>query len=321
MQILRGIPQAATRSTALTVGNFDGVHIGHQALLSRLREAASERRLSASVLTFEPHPREFLSPQSAPPRLTGLREKVRLIDRCNIDFVYVQRFDAAFSALSARDFLQKLEHIATRFLIVGDDFRFGRERAGDFSFLEQATRNFEVERMSSVTIDNERVSSSAVRAALARNDFNRARLLLGRHYSISGRVIHGAKLGARLGFRTANIELGRKRPPIAGIFVVEMAIENARPLRGVASLGFRPTVSDSEKPVLEVHVFDFDAVLYGKCATVFFLHKLRDEAKYRDLDTLSKQIAKDVEDAKNYFSAQKTRDAALPLSRGPSPLG
>jgi riboflavin kinase/FMN adenylyltransferase len=301
MQIIRGISSAPARRIALTIGNFDGVHLGHRALLAHLAEAAEERKLATAVLTFEPHPREFFSPGSAPARLTDLREKARLLSENDVDLLYVQRFDAAFSRLSAHDFVRALDRMGARFVIVGDDFRFGRERTGDFGFLEKAAKRFELSRMDSVMVDGERVSSSAIRVALAEGRFARAKLLLGRDYSISGKVIHGDKLGAKLGFPTANVQLKNERPPIAGIFVAEIAIADGKRRQGVASLGFRPTVSDSSALVLEAHIFDSEDVLYGEHATVFFLHKLRDEAKYGDLKALSKQIAIDVENAKTWF--------------------
>ena len=304
MQIIRGISSAAARPIAMTIGNFDGVHLGHRALLAHLREAAAERKLATSVLTFEPHPREFCSPRSAPPRLTGLREKARLISESNVDLLYVQRFDAAFSRLSAHDFVHALERMDARFLMVGDDFRFGRERMGDFAFLQKTAKRFELRRMHSVTVDGERVSSSAVRAALTEGHFARAESLLGRDYSLSGKIVHGNKLGAKLGFPTANIQLKNKRPPIAGIFVAEIAVADGERRQGVASLGFRPTVSDSNVLLLEFHIFDFEDILYGEYATVFFLHKLRDEAKYGDLKMLSEQIAKDVKNAKAWFGIE-----------------
>jgi riboflavin kinase / FMN adenylyltransferase len=307
MQIVRGNCSRSARPTALTIGNFDGVHLGHLALLAQLREAAAHRRIPSSVLTFEPHPREFFSPASAPARLTSFREKVRLLAQCNVDRLYVQRFDSTFSQLSAGAFVNVLDLLGTCFLLVGDDFRFGRDRMGDFSFLESARKNFDLGRMGSVRVGGERVSSSAIRAALAKGDFAKAKSLLGRDYSISGKVTHGAKLGAKLGFPTANVHLNNSRPPLFGIFVVEVALANQARLPGVASLGVRPTIVENGAPTLEVHLFDFSHDLYGERITVFFLHKLRDEAKYAGLETLGKQIDKDVENAKAYFRDQRPR--------------
>jgi riboflavin kinase/FMN adenylyltransferase len=216
----------------------------------------------------------------------------------------VRRFDFAFSQLSAETFVRALDRLGTHFLLIGDDFRFGKDRAGDFSFLESTPKNFELERMESARVDGERVSSSAIRAALGRGDFAKAKLLLGRDYSISGKVVRGDKLGAKLGFPTANVQLENQRPPLSGIFVVEVEIGERNRLRGAASLGVRPTIVKNGLATLEAHLFDFAGDLYDRRITVFFLHKLRDEAKYADLETLSEQIARDVENAKNYFRAQ-----------------
>jgi riboflavin kinase/FMN adenylyltransferase len=304
MLIRRGLPSALARPTALTIGNFDGVHLGHQALLSQLKAAANARNLPVSVLTFEPHPREFFAPGAAPARLTTFREKSELLAACRVETLYVQRFDSEFARLSARQFVHDVEDLGARYLLVGDDFRFGKDRAGDFALLKSGS--FELRSMASVTLDGERVSSSAIRTALAAGDFAKASRLLGRDYSISGKVVHGDKLGAKIGFPTANVQLKNKRPPLSGIFAVELSgIENAR-LPGVASLGVRPTISANGKPTLEVHLFDFDANVYGERVSVFFLHKLRDEAKYADIEVLKRQIGKDVDSAKAWFAHRQS---------------
>lgn len=303
MFIRRGFPSSSASATALTIGTFDGVHLGHQALLARLKTAATERNLPVSVLTFEPHPREFFSRDAAPARLTGFCEKSELLAAYGLDTVYVKRFDAKFAELSAEQFLRLIETLGARYLLVGDDFRFGKDRAGNFSLLKSG--DFELQRMESVLLAGERVSSSAIRAALAAADFAKASRLLGRDYSISGKVVHGDKLGAKIGFPTANVQLKNKRPPLSGIFAVELSRIAESRLPGVASLGLRPTVSAVGKPTLEVHLFDFDADIYGRRVSVFFLHKLRDEAKYADLKTLTAQIGKDVENAKAWFAARQ----------------
>lgn len=294
---------------ALTIGNFDGVHLGHQAMLSRLKDAAHRLGLPACVMTFEPHPREFFAPDQAPTRLTSLREKLQLLAQSEVDCVHICRFNYDFARISAEEFITRIlnQELSVRWLLVGDDFRFGARRAGDFTMLQTfaAENGFAVEVMPSVIIEDQRVSSTAIRQALASGDLNSARKLLGRAYSISGRVIDGDKLGKQIGFPTANIQLKHNRPPLSGIFAVAVrgAIRSspATELPGVASLGVRPTVHENGKPVLEVHLFDFNQEIYGHHLQVDFLHKLRDEEKYADLDTLILQIKKDVAQAKDFF--------------------
>jgi riboflavin kinase/FMN adenylyltransferase len=317
MRITRGIPVAANSAVALTIGNFDGVHLGHQAMLAELVRAARERRLPACVLTFEPHPREFFAPDQAPPRLTSLREKLELLAARGIDHVHVCRFNYELAQISAREFIERvlIAGLGVRWLLVGDDFRFGARRAGDFVTLKQAAPRFgfEVKAMESHTLDGERVSSTAVRTALASGDLSRAARLLGRAYSISGRVVRGDGLGRTLGFPTANVQMKHNRPPLTGIFAVEVKGIAERVVRGAASLGVRPTVKQQGRPVLEVHVLDFDGELYGRHVRVDFLHKFRDEEKYADLATLTRQIALDVENAKDYFltaEAQRRKGSA-----------
>jgi riboflavin kinase/FMN adenylyltransferase len=290
---------------ALTIGNFDGVHRGHQAMLQRLTQAAGSAGLMSCVLTFEPHPREFFDPTNAPARLTSLREKLDLFAAHGVERAHICRFNASFARLGAAEFIEKILHrgLQAKWILVGDDFRFGAKRAGDFNLLQQsaASCGFEVAAMESVTVDEVRASSTAVREALAAGKLEWAAHLLGRPYSISGRVMHGEKLGRKIGFPTANIRMKHNKPPLAGIFAVELHGLGDHALQGVASLGVRPTVTDSGRAVLEVHLFDFDEHIYGHHVQVDFLHKLRDEEKYPDLDTLTRQIARDVENAKAYF--------------------
>jgi riboflavin kinase/FMN adenylyltransferase len=303
----RSLEAVALGPVALTIGNFDGVHRGHQAMLARLAAAAGTRGLPATVLTFEPHPREFFAPQSAPTRLTSLREKLELLAAHGVERVHVQRFSAAFAGLPPEAFVERalVAGLRARWVLVGDDFRFGAKRAGDFAFLADAARRhgFDLEAMPTVSDGGVRVSSSAVRDALARGDLARAHELLGRPYSISGRVVHGEKLGRALGFATANVQLKHNRPPLGGIFAVRVHGIGAAPLQGVASLGVRPTVHAVGKPVLEVHLFDFTADLYGAHLRVEFLAKLRDEARYPDLDALKAQIARDCAQARDVLRA------------------
>ena len=309
MHTWRKVPSRAKTPIALTIGNFDGVHLGHQAILSRLKDTASRLGLPACVMTFEPHPREFFAPDQAPVRLSSLREKLTCLIQTEVDCIHICRFNYDFARIGSEQFIADIlnKELAVRWLLIGDDFRFGARRAGDFAMLQSlsAENNFTVEAMPSVTIDGQRVSSTATRQALANGDLDTARKLLGRPYSISGRVVDGDKLGRQLGFPTANIQLQHNRPPLSGIFVVSvygaMPSSPATPLRGVASLGVRPTTHDNGKPVLEVHLFDFHQKIYGQHLQVNFLHKLRDEEKYVDINTLIRQIEKDVAQAKSFF--------------------
>ena len=290
---------------AVTIGNFDGVHRGHRALLDRVTSKARELKIGSCVLSFEPHPREFFAGKDAqsrvPARLTRLRDKLELMAAAGIGRVHIARFDARFASLSAAEFIDKVlvRGIGTRWLAVGRDFRFGKGRAGDYAALEEAAGRcgFALESVADVSLDGERVSSSAVRMALQAGDLRRAERLLGHTYSISGRVAHGAKLGRDLGFPTANIPL-RRAPPLAGIYVVD--IEDFGP--GVASVGRRPTVNPVSLPLLEVHLLDWQGDLYGKHLRVCFLEKLRDEEKYAGLEPLKNAIARDVRRAREYFA-------------------
>ncbi|OQY70468.1 MAG: riboflavin biosynthesis protein RibF, partial [Rhodocyclaceae bacterium UTPRO2] len=223
MRVFRGIPARATHSTVLTIGNFDGVHRGHRALLARLTGLAQQAGLPAAVMTFEPNPREFFAPQSAPARLASLREKLQLLAECGVDQAYVCAFNQRFAALGADAFVERIVRgLGVRHLMIGDDFRFGKGRSGDFALLQQAGKEhgFGVEAMETLVHEGERVSSSAVREALDAGDLEHAERLLGRPYCISGRVIHGQKLGRKLGYATANIQLKRLKAPLSGIFVV-----------------------------------------------------------------------------------------------------
>jgi riboflavin kinase/FMN adenylyltransferase len=306
VQVFRGLPDRAHshRPIALTIGNFDGVHRGHQAMLGRLTEAAEDLTLPSAVLTFDPHPREFFAPGSAPPRLSTLRGKLEQFAAHGVGEVRVARFDAALAALPAAGFIEDIlmRRLGTRWVLVGDDFRFGRGRSGDLSLLRSAASTFSVEAMPTVVVDGERASSTAVRRALAAGELDHAAALLGRPYAIGGRVAHGDKLGRSLGFPTANIVL-RHAPPLAGIFAVRVHGLGTAPRAGVASLGVRPTVKEGAKPLLEVFIFDFDEAVYGRRVKVEFLCKLRDEERYADLDTMTRQIRADVAQAREYFAA------------------
>lgn len=314
MQIRRSVPYAATSPVALTIGNFDGVHLGHQAMLAKLRAAAAARGLPACVMTFEPHPREFFAPDQAPVRLTSMREKLELLAAHGVERTHVLRFNFALAQVTAQEFIERIlvRGLGVRWLQVGDDFRFGARRSGDLDMLKaRALRHgYDVEAMATVVLDGERVSSSAVRDALVAGDLVKAARLLGRPYSISGRVVRGDRLGRALGFPTANVQMKHNRPPLTGIFAVEFRRGSGALLQGVASLGVRPTVkAQGAAPVLEVYVFDFNEQIYGEHVRVDFLHKFRDEARYVDLETLKQQIARDVEHARSFFARREAASA------------
>ena len=289
---------------ALTIGNFDGVHRGHQAMLARLIDAAEDLGLPPAVMTFEPHPREFFAPAGAPPRLSTLRAKLDLFRAYGVAITYVARFNARLASLTAGEFVTDvLENgVNAHWVLVGDDFRFGRGRQGDLALLRATARGFSVEAMRTVEVAGERASSTAVRNALATGDLARAAALLGRNYAISGHVGHGDKRGRGLGFPTANVAL-RRTPPLTGIFTVRVHGLPGGPRTGVASVGVRPTVKTDGKPLLEVFMLDFNETIYGRRITVEFLHKLRDEARFPDVDTLVRQMGRDVADAREYFAA------------------
>jgi riboflavin kinase/FMN adenylyltransferase len=301
MVVTHGKPDPARGRCALTIGNFDGVHRGHRALIERVGAKARELGAESCVLTFEPHPREFFAGTAAPARLTRLRDKLELMAAAGVQRVHVARFDAAFAALPAERFIEEVlvRGLGVRWLLVGRDFRFGARRSGDYAALEKAAARhaFALETMPDVLLEGERVSSSAVRAALQAGDFSRAERLLGRPYMLGGHVVHGARLGRDLGFPTANLLL-RRSPPLGGIYVVEVEGYG----RGVASVGRRPTVNPVPAPLLEVHLLDWEGELYGKRLRVRFLRKLRDEAKFDGLPALREAIARDAEQARKYFA-------------------
>ncbi|TYQ13877.1 UNVERIFIED_ORG: riboflavin kinase/FMN adenylyltransferase [Zoogloea ramigera] len=311
MKVFRGLPNAASRAPcALTIGNFDGVHLGHQALLARVREAAGDLGLEAAVMTFEPHPREFFAQKSgdlsrAPARIANLRDKLQSLSDNGIDRVIVEHFSSSFAALTPQEFTEKVlvEGLHVKWLMVGDDFCYGARRAGNVQMLQEAGERygFHVETLPTVMNGSTRISSSAVRTALAEGDFIRAEALLGHPYAMSGHVIHGQKLGRTLGFPTLNLRVPH-RPALMGIFIVQVHGLADQPLPAVASLGVRPTVDDSGRVLLEVHIFDFAQNCYGKQVRVEFLQKIRDEEKYIDLPTLTAAIDRDADIARAYFA-------------------
>lgn len=314
MLVFRAIPSAFEVPAVLTIGNFDGVHLGHQALLARARSVAADigAGCRAAVMTFEPHPREFFSHEASPLRLTSLREKLQRFRCADMDAAYVCRFNRALAGMSADAFIDRLlvRGVGVQHVIVGDDFRFGQGRAGDFALLKLAgaSAGFSVESLTSVQVDGERVSSSAVRAALERGDLDRAARLLGRAYSITGRVEHGAKLGRTLGFPTANVQLKHRSLPLSGVFVVRVSGDGFSDLPGAASLGVRPSVEGDPRPTCEVHLLDFERSLYGQHITLRFEHMLRAQRKYDSLDALSAAIADDVAQTRTWFACNPTKN-------------
>lgn len=305
MLMTHGWP-AASRRNAITIGNFDGVHLGHQAMLARLTARAASVGAAPTVLTFEPHPREIFTPDAAPTRLTSLREKLEILRALGVAHVHVCRFTRPFAALSAQEFVQRIlvDGLQARYVLVGDDFRFGAKRAGDVALLQTmgAQHGFETETLATVEAAGQRASSTAVREALAAGDMAQAAQLLGRPYSISGRVVGGDQLGRKIGYPTANIQLKHNRPPLKGIFAVHVQGLERPDWPGVASLGTRPTVHTDGRPTLEVHLFNFERSIYRQHLRVEFLHKLRDEAKFPSLDSLIAQIGEDARQARELLN-------------------
>jgi riboflavin kinase/FMN adenylyltransferase len=289
----------------LTIGNFDGVHLGHQALIKRIKTSSEELGVPSMVMTFEPQPLEYFAPERAVPRLTRFREKFTLLAQTSVDQVWVVRFNAEFAALTADEFIQQILHkkLRVKHLIVGADFRFGRDRQGDIAMLRTigAQLGFTVEAMPDVIVTGERVSSTRIRKALVANDLALAEGLLGRPYSMMGKVVYGHQLGRQLGFPTANIYLHRMATPVHGIYVVQVHGLRKKPLPGVANVGVRPTVGGT-RIILEVYLFDFNHTIYGKAVTVEFCKKLREEERYDNLELLRLQMEKDAEQARAYFA-------------------
>lgn len=299
MQVFRHIPTMRQQPCALAIGNFDGMHLGHQALLKKLTETAKALNLTSAVMTFEPHPREFFAPESAPPRLSSLREKLEHFADAGVDNTYVCRFNRRFAKVTPQEFMQNIlrDALNAQAILVGEDFRFGAMRAG--SILDFIEAKFNLISLPQVDLDAARVSSTRVRTALAAGNLQEAASLLNRPYSMSGKVVHGAKRGRQLGFPTANIHMRHERPALTGVYAVKLDGMNS-----VANLGVRPTIAGVPKLLLEVHVLDFNGDLYGKHMHVEFLHKIRDEHKFEGLDALKAQIALDIKVARNFFQNQ-----------------
>ena len=305
-KIIRGFHNLSPSSEGCvaTIGNFDGVHLGHQAVLSQLALKGDMLGLPATVITFEPQPTEFFLPAKAPPRLSRFREKVEALRSYSIEQLCVLRFNEVLAGMSANDFIQKLlvKGLNVRYLVVGDDFKFGKDRKGDFALLKKMgeEHNFQVVNMHTFAIAETRVSSTRIRQALTAGDLMLAQTLLGHPYKMSGRVAHGDKRGRTLGYPTANIHLHRAKVPLTGVYAVRLYGLEDEPIEGIANVGVRPTIGEGNT-LLEVHLFDFNKDIYGENVQVYFLHKVRDEKKFDGLPALVSQIERDCQSARNYF--------------------
>ncbi len=308
MRLIKGLPHTGhyLNGCALTIGNFDGVHLGHQAVINKLAETGRTLNLPAVLLTFEPQPLEFFLGDKAPARITRLREKAVLLSKLPVDDLAVVRFNNAFAGLDAEQFVNDIlvNRFNVKYLVVGDDFRFGKNRQGDFASLKQAggKHGFTVTDTETFKVNNDRISSTAVRTALAKGDITAAESMLGHRFSVCGRVVHGNKRGRELGFPTANINLARLASPVSGVFAVTVSGITAEECYGVANIGVRPTLNGSNETVLEVHLFDFNGDIYGKQVSVNFLRKLRNEQRFATLEALRTQIGIDVAQAHKIFA-------------------
>ncbi len=308
MQFFRALHNIQTfeQGCVLTIGNFDGVHLGHQRVLNKLKATAQALGLPTVVMVFEPQPKEWFDAQTSPARLSTLAEKIQLLQAQGIDALACMAFNNRFRSLSAEQFVKQVlvDGLNVKAIIIGDDFRFGCDRTGDFSYLQKSGEQFDFEVQDTRTVEQEgeRVSSTLIRQALSDADLTQAQTLLGREYSISGRVAHGQKLARTFGVPTANVLLKRNHTPLVGVFAVEVFTQ-AGNFNGVANIGMRPTVGGT-KPILEPHLFGFAGDLYGQRIEVAFKHKIRDEKRFNGLDELKAAILNDIQLAKAYFNEQ-----------------
>ncbi|WP_058535606.1 bifunctional riboflavin kinase/FAD synthetase [Legionella saoudiensis] len=305
MRLLRGVHHFSVfdKGVVATIGNFDGVHLGHQNLIKTLRAKANALNLPLVLILFEPQPREYFQKERAPARLSGLREKLDVLRQCQVDYVYCIKFDDVFAQTTASEFARNylFSTLNIKHLLVGEDFRFGKNREGDVNLLQQLSLEYDcnVQVYSDFCINEDRISSTKIRTALEIGDLETAAKYLGRTYSICGRVVHGAQRGRQWGIPTANIGLRRLSVPLQGVYAVKARLASQQIVYGVANIGRRPTV-DGSKCVLEVHLFDFEQSIYGELVQVFFLHKLRDEVKFTTVDALIEQIRDDIKVAKTF---------------------
>ncbi|OPX56322.1 riboflavin kinase / FMN adenylyltransferase [Oceanospirillum multiglobuliferum] len=318
MELIRGLHNLRKKhqGCVVTIGNFDGVHLGHQAVLQQVKAKAEELNLPSVVVIFEPQPREFFAGSQAPARITRFRDKVERLKAQGVDRVLCLSFNRRLASLSAQAFIEQvlLAGLGVRYLVVGDDFRFGCDRSGNFALLKQAgaAQGFEVANTHTFEVAAERVSSTRIRQVLADANFVLAQNLLGLPYQISGRVIHGQKLGRQLGVPTANLSLQNKQPALQGVYAVLMATQDQVLRQGVANIGNRPTVS-GVRPALEVNLFDFNGDLYGQRVQVIFCSKLRDEVRFANVEALREQIQRDQLAARAYFANHA--DQGIPLAQ------
>jgi riboflavin kinase / FMN adenylyltransferase len=307
VELIRGLHNLRERhhGCVLTIGKFDGVHLGHQAVLRQVVDIAKRLALPATVMVFEPQPEELFSPATAPARLSLLRDKYNYLQGLGIDRLLCVKFNRQFASRSAEEFVEQIlvKQLGVKFLVVGDDFHFGRARVGDFKMLQQAGKqwDFEVASTQSFRVADCRISSTAVRQALAQSDFTRVENMLGHPFEIAGKVLHGEKLGRTIGFPTANLLLKRCKAPVNGVFAVHVTIGQQQ-FNGVANIGHRPTV-DGQRSQLEVHLFDFDQNLYGQFIAVALKAKIRDEIKFASFDLLRQQIQQDAQKARQLLGA------------------
>lgn len=300
MEIIRGLYNLRNRfkQCVITLGNFDGIHLGHQALITRLKDVGKQRQLPTVVMLFEPQPLEFFNPEQAPSRLTSFQEKCIFLEALDIDYILVIPFNQTFASMSAQTFIEQglIKQLMAQYIVIGDDFRFGAKRQGGLALLKYYAEMgaFEVESLATYIVDEQRVSSTAIRQALLDDHFEQARMLLGRAYTIQGRVIHGNQLARQLGFPTANIHLHRKKPALHGVYFVKVknTISNQY-YTGIANIGIRPTIN-GKTAVLEVNIFDFNQDIYGQYLDVEFIEKIRDEVKFASLAALQTQIKQDI---------------------------
>jgi riboflavin kinase/FMN adenylyltransferase len=304
--------QSYNQRSVVTIGSFDGVHLGHQAILQQVKATAAMLGFPSVVMTFEPQPQEYFSGEKAPARLMRLREKIDALLELGIDRVVCLQFNRVLRNLTASEFIHQVlvEGLSIKHLIVGDDFRFGCDRSGDFKMLVEFGKScdFDVQDTKTLEIDNERVSSTRVREFLQQADFGRASQLLGQPFSIKGRVVYGQQVGRKLGFPTANVQLNRYSAPLTGVYAVLVDIDGVR-YQGAANVGVRPTVGDLVKPILEVHLLDFSGDLYGQRIEVEFMHKIRDETKFTTLDKLVETIRQDVKQIRAWFAGAKSTES------------
>ena len=315
MQLIRGFYNLANHSVLangciLSIGNFDGVHLGHQQILSRLINKSAESGLPSVVMLFEPQPREFFAKKAGdltacnvPARLMRLRDKLKYLEKSGVDFVLCVRFSERFAKLTAEEFIQDLlvKQLKVRYLSVGDDFRFGAKRAGDYHTLQEAGKTFDftVEESHTHSFEQHRISSSLIRELLQKDELALVKKLLGKPYSVAGRVAHGNKLGRTIGFPTANIMLNRLVVPIHGVYAVKVETKTGT-YQGIANIGNRPTINGT-KPLLEVHIFDFNRAIYGEAIEVSFIKKIRNEVKFANFEALKQQIQRDKTQAVEFF--------------------